>query len=149
MDETSGNAGFIFPGDRVDLILTHSVKSDEMSGKDSLASETFVENVRVLATDQSVENPDNTAVLAKTVTIEVTKRQAEKINVAKDLGKISLSLRSLAPHEGEEEESLQEAGEEFTRDSDVSPILSPRSTSAVKVQVVHGNKREQVEFDRE
>ena len=93
VDPTSGNAGFIFPGDYVDLILTHS----EQNGQSPVrASETFVRNVRVLAVDQMLHNPENKAMLAKTVTLEVTPKQAEEINVAKDLGKISLSLRSLA-----------------------------------------------------
>lgn len=93
VDSTSGNAGFIFPGDRVDLILTHAVARQAIQSR---ASETFVEDVRVLAVDQRLDNPENKAVLAKTVTLEVTPKQAEEINLAKDLGKISLSLRSLA-----------------------------------------------------
>lgn len=96
---TSGNAGFVSPGDFVDLILTHRVRVEEggvNSGSDSVISETFVENVRVIAVDQMLDNPENKAVLAKTVTVEVTPKQAEKVNVAQDLGKISLSLRSLA-----------------------------------------------------
>lgn len=93
VDSTSGNAGFIFPGDRVDLILTHSVSRQSVQSR---ASETFIEDVRVLAVDQRLDNPENKAVLAKTVTLEVTPKQAEEINLAKDLGKISLSLRSLA-----------------------------------------------------
>lgn len=96
---TSGNAGFVLPGDFVDLILTHRVRVEDAganSGTDSVISETFVENVRVIAVDQMLDNPENKAVLAKTITVEVTPKQAEKINVAQDLGKISLSLRSLA-----------------------------------------------------
>ncbi len=94
VDATTGNAGFIFPGDHVDLILTHIFNKTD-SGQQR-ASETFIEDARVLAVDQSIDNPENKAVLAKTVTLEVTPKQAEEINVAKDLGKISLSLRSLA-----------------------------------------------------
>lgn len=93
VDSTTGNAGFIFPGDRVDLILTHAISRQTVQSR---ASETFVEDVRVLAVDQRLDNPENKAVLAKTVTLEVTPKQAEEINLAKDLGKISLSLRSLA-----------------------------------------------------
>src|SRR5262249_33221826 len=89
VDSTSGNAGFIFPGDRVDLILTHAVTKQTVQTR---ASETFVEDVRVLAVDQMIDNPENkSAVLAKTVTLEVSPKQAEEINLAKDLGKISLS----------------------------------------------------------
>jgi len=93
VDSTSGNAGFIFPGDRVDLILTHAIARQTIQSR---ASETFIEDVRVLAVDQRLDNPENKAVLAKTVTLEVKTKQAEEINLAKDHGKISLSLRSLA-----------------------------------------------------
>ena len=97
VDATSGNAGFIFPGDHVDLILTHTFGgSNGNNATQQRASETFIQDARVLAVDQSLDNPENKAVLAKTVTLEVTPKQAEGINVAKDLGKISLSLRSLA-----------------------------------------------------
>lgn len=144
VDSTSGNAGFIFPGDRVDLIITHSVAVEDPARgpEEILASETFIEDVRVLAADQQVDNPENTAILAKTVTLEVSQRQAEKINVAKDLGKISLSLRSLANREPE-----PQAAPHATRDSDVSSILAPRTAeTAAKVMVIRGSTREELEF---
>lgn len=97
VDATSGNAGFIFPGDKVDAIVTHAIPAQV--GGDIHVSETFVENVRVLAVDQMLDNPENKAVLAKTVTLEVTPRQAEAVNVAAQMGKISLSLRSIATEE--------------------------------------------------
>jgi pilus assembly protein CpaB len=147
VDSTSGNAGFIFPGDRVDLMITHSVAiedADARRAEEILASETFIEDVRVLAADQQVDNPENTAILAKTVTLEVSQRQAEAINVAKDLGKISLSLRSLASQEPKPEAAPQPHA---TRDSDISSILAPRAASAAeKVMVIRGSTREELEF---
>jgi pilus assembly protein CpaB len=92
---TSGNAGFVFPGDKVDLLLTHKIPST-IPNDTELASETFIQNVRVLAIDQMLDNPENKAVVAKTITLEVTPKQAEMINVATNLGSISISLRSLA-----------------------------------------------------
>lgn len=158
VDSTSGNAGFIFPGDKVDLILTLSTGSRQSPVR---ASETFVKDVRVLAVDQRLDNPENKALLAKTVTLEVTPKQAEKINVAKDLGKISLSLRSLAkddlPADGEDtgeidlhtllENAEKNQEENVTRDSDVSSIVTPRMSVGAKVQIIRGGKeREEVEF---
>lgn len=156
VDSTTGNAGFIFPGDRVDLIVTHKVKvklrDEELTNQPEfmLASETFVDNVRVLAVDQTLENPDNAAILAKTVTLEVSKQQAEKINVAKDLGKISLSLRSLArEEEGMGGPLVGDAKEHsYTRDSDVSDILNPETPNRPKVQLIRGAEREEIEFIR-
>ena len=62
VNSTSGNAGFVFPGDKVDLIMTHKLSDG------TLASETFIEDVRVLAIDQMLNNPENKAVVAKTIT---------------------------------------------------------------------------------
>lgn len=103
VDATSGNAGFVFPGDRVDLIVTHQIAVQMANTTENrIASETFIENVRVLAVDQMLENTENKAVVAKTVTIEVNPKQAEMIGVAGNMGRISLALRSLAPKDAPE-----------------------------------------------
>ena len=98
---TSGISGFVFPGDRVDLILTHILPKAE-NGAVSIerrASETVLRDVRVLAIDQKVEGKPGEALVAKTTTLEVTPKQGEVIAVAVDMGKLSLALRSLAAHE--------------------------------------------------
>lgn len=154
VDATSGNAGFIFPGDHVDLILTHRVDNNAQEVR---ASETFIEDVRVLAIDQMLASPDNKAVLAKTVTLEVSPKQAEEINVAKDLGKISLSLRSLATNpvtsgaEPDLDDVLKQAetghGEtNVTRDTDVSKIIAPGGMGATRVRVIRGNQSQEIDF---
>ncbi|MFN3468159.1 MAG: Flp pilus assembly protein CpaB [Novosphingobium sp.] len=105
----TGVAGFVFPGDRIDLVLTQTVKSgnESMSLK---ASETILKNLRVLATDQSTEQvmvDGKTQVRAfSTVTLEVTPKIAEKIAVAQTIGTISLSLRSLADNSAELEQAI-------------------------------------------
>lgn len=97
VNATSGNAGFVSPGDHVDLLVTHHVKTMQgASGSDDVVvSDTFVHDVRIVAVDQMLDNPENKAILAKTVTVEVTPREAEQIAIATELGKISLALRSL------------------------------------------------------
>ena len=104
----SGVAGFVFPGDRVDMVLTQSVSGD---GPPLRASETILRNLRVLATDQSTVQQKNdkgkTIVRAfRTVTLEVTPTIAEKIAVAQTIGTLSLSLRSLADNESELERAI-------------------------------------------
>jgi pilus assembly protein CpaB len=100
----TGVAGFVFPGDRVDLMLTQSVKGSG-EGEALKVTETVLRNLRVLATDQSTESETvegKTVVRAfRTVTIEVTPRIAEKIAVAETLGALSLSLRSIADNQSE------------------------------------------------
>lgn len=98
----TGVGGFVFPGDRVDIVLTQSVKAE---GGDLKASETFLRNMRVLATDQSTTQEKiegKTVVRAfRTVTLEVTPKIAEKIAVAQTIGTLSLSLRSIADNQAE------------------------------------------------
>ena len=104
----TGVGGFVFPGDRVDLVLTQSVKADQ--GMPLKASETILSNLRVLATDHSTESETvdgKTVVRAfRTVTLEVTPRIAEKIAVAGTLGTLSLSLRSLADNQSQLERAI-------------------------------------------
>lgn len=105
----TGVGGFVFPGDRVDLVLTQSVKGQD-GGEGMKASETILSNIRVLATDQSTTQETvegKTVVRAfRTVTLEVTPRIAEKVAVAQTLGTLSLSLRSIADNQGELEKAI-------------------------------------------
>ena len=96
---SSGLAGFVFPGDRVDVILTMTIQPDkegEKVEKERRASETVLTGIRVLATDQRADDQKREVTVAKTATLEVTPKQAEVIAVVSEMGKISLSLRSLA-----------------------------------------------------
>jgi len=109
----TGVGGFVFPGDRVDVMLTQSVSGE--SGPELKATETILRNLRVLATDQSTDSSageDGKTVVREfsTVTLEVTPRIAEKIAVAQTIGTISLSLRSIADNSSELERAIA-AGE--------------------------------------
>lgn len=109
----SGVAGFVFPGDRVDLVLTQTVQGDG-EGSPLKTSETFVRNVRVLAVDQSTQAEDDEGKklvkVVATVTLEATPRISEKIAVAQTIGQVSLSLRSIADNTAELERAIA-AGE--------------------------------------
>ena len=100
VNETTGIAGLVFPGDRVDLILTHSIieETPEKSAK-RIVSETVLTNRRVLAIDQMVDDLANEPVVADNVTLELTPREIEKVNVLMDMGSLSLSLRGIAESE--------------------------------------------------
>ena len=105
----TGVAGFVFPGDRVDLMLTQSVAGD--TGPALKVSETIMRNLRVLATDQrskTAVNEQGESVVQefKMVTFEVTPGIAEKITVAQSIGTLSLSLRSIADNAAELEQAL-------------------------------------------
>jgi pilus assembly protein CpaB len=103
-------AGFVFPGDRIDLVLTQSVPGGG-DGQPLHVSETIMRNLRVLATDQRTDNlvgEDGKTVVRtfSTVTVEATPRIAEQMAVAQTLGTLSLSLRSIADNSGELEEAI-------------------------------------------
>ncbi len=95
----TGIGGFIFPGDRVDVILTHIVEAGQK--KRYTIAETVFQNVRVLGIDQRSETSEPKAMVGKTVTLEVTPKMAEKVAMLERLGTLSLSLRSLASDDEE------------------------------------------------
>src|SRR3546814_1970055 len=79
---TSGIAGLVFPGDRVDLIMT--VKQQQRVGDDfantRFVSHTVLRNLRILAVDQRTENTSGEAAVDKTTTLEVrTEEQTSEI----------------------------------------------------------------------
>jgi pilus assembly protein CpaB len=106
---TSGVAGFVFPGDRVDIVLTQEVAGGG-DGTPLKVSETVLRNVRVLATDQRMDakGEDGKAVVQRfsMVTLEATPKIAEKIAVAQTIGSLSLSLRSIADNSAELERAI-------------------------------------------
>jgi pilus assembly protein CpaB len=134
---TSGVAGFVFPGDRVDLVLTQEVQGDG-EGTSLKVSETVIRNIRVLATDQRInardENGNQVAAPIATVTLEATPRIAEKIMVAQTIGQLSLSLRSLADNNAELERAIA-SGEVRVPQSD-DPNAERRMLIAIANQPV-------------
>jgi pilus assembly protein CpaB len=109
VNNSTGVAGFVFPGDHVDMVLTQQVAGGG-DGPPLKVSETIVRNVRVLATDQRYTDKDKDGQpivkTATNVTFEVTPRIAEKIAVAQSIGQISLSLRSLADNSADLERAV-------------------------------------------
>jgi len=93
----SSAGGFILPDDRVDVVLTRRDRAAEKAtGIEKFISDTILRNVRVLAIDQAVDERNGTkAALGKTATLELTEGQAETLSLSRQLGTISLTLRSL------------------------------------------------------
>ena len=119
-----GASGFILPGDRVDMLLTHDMIQAAAKTQDTKnivgfqhTSETILENLRVLAVDQRTNEFEGGAAIAKTILLEVTAKQAEVINTAKAMGSLSMSLRAAEPGD-------PRTGTHFTTDVEVSPMLS-------------------------
>jgi len=93
--------GFILPGDRVDVLLTRETSLANVgtpeSQRSKFASSTVMQNVKVLAIDQSTRaGDDEQAVVGATATLELGPRDAEALALAKSEGELSLVLRSYA-----------------------------------------------------
>jgi pilus assembly protein CpaB len=137
---TSGNSGLIFPGDRVDLILTQTLAATENGDVTRRVSETVLEDIRIIAmgADTSDQPEDGKAnEKAKTATLEVTPRQAETVTLVTELGKLSLSLRSLAVAG----ETSIDTPTTFTWDHEVSQVLKSGRRSA-RLLVLRGSETE-------
>ncbi|MEN3286455.1 MAG: pilus assembly protein CpaB [Bradyrhizobium sp.] len=94
----TGAGGFILPNDRVDVILSKRDRNaDHPSAGDVVNSEIILANIRVLAIDQAPKEKDGqTTVVGKTVTLELKPDQAETLARSRQLGTLSLALRSIA-----------------------------------------------------
>lgn len=161
VDMTSGIAGFVFPGDRVDVILTHAlIQESEVEGEVSAprrASETILTDVRVVAMDQSTNDQAQEASVRRVATLEVTPKGAEIVAVAKQLGGLTLSLRALARVEDKEKSKdgavvfKSERGRGHTWDSEASRLITgetPRmGIPTTVINVVRAGEAKQKLFD--
>jgi pilus assembly protein CpaB len=108
----SGAAGFILPNDHVDDILTRrNREAEKAAGFEVHSSETILSNVRVLAIDQTVEEKGGQrVVVGKTATLELSQSQAERLVLARQMGTLSLALRSLLDASGPVTERQEDQG---------------------------------------
>ncbi len=114
VDAVSGAAGLIWPGDRVDLILTQQLDEQGLSPGKKIAAETVLRDVRVIAIDQQVvQNASGTldSLPARTITLEVSSSNGEQVQVATRLGKLSLAVRSAERGPSEDKDGTTWAGD--------------------------------------
>ena len=108
VDDISGVAGFVTPGDRVDVVLTRQQKTSEIANAEIQAqaaqpgefgSEVILEDIKVLTADQNLDERTVTPGVAKAVTIEVSTEQAQKVALAQQIGTLYLLLRAAGDQE--------------------------------------------------
>jgi len=87
VNDVEGVGGFVLPGDRVDVVLTRQID------KGSATTEVVLQNTRVLAVDQVADERAAKAAVAKSVTLEVSTVEAQKVWLASSVGNLSLLLR--------------------------------------------------------
>jgi len=133
----SSVGGFLFPGDRVDVILTHDLERD--NGDSNIISETILQNVRVLAVDQRTDSTEQDVAVRRTATLEVTPRMAEKFALLERVGELSLSLRGLQAQADAMEQQPLDKTETYTFDADISNFINRPDSKTGQVRVRRGS----------
>jgi pilus assembly protein CpaB len=147
----SASAGFVNPGDRVDVLLAENLRTaigdqnkqqEGLSKKNDIivnwATETVLYNVKVLAIDQQLSHDpkDGPAVVGKILTLEVSPSDAEKLLAAQQLGALSIALRSLVSDRSDSasaRDSDNPSAHPFTSDRDASRALNQLTGGTVDI----------------
>lgn len=152
INETDGVAGFVYPGDHVDLIYTHEVEKWEYapgSGADSVnqtpqaqkttqtVTETLLTNVKVLAIDQRASSAgavdqNGNLVIPRSASLMVSQADAQRVRLASKTGTVSLALRALADKESSDPLILTKPGD-VSQSSAASDDVAPISEGGVKI----------------
>ena len=147
VDEIIGVSGFIVPDDRVDIILTTTPVG---GNQDSKVSKIVLQNKRVLSVAQSTEQKDGKPQIARSITLELTPEESEKLTLASSEGQIVMALRGLGDDTetktiGSNKRDLLALAAAPTRKSTggAAPVAPPEK---YKVEVIHGSNRTVVEF---
>jgi pilus assembly protein CpaB len=127
----TGAGGFILPNDRVDVILSRRDReAEKVTGVEAHTSDTILQDVRVLAIDQLIQEKDGQrVVVGKTATLELTQRQAEALASARQTGTLSLTLRSMVDAKSQKHESTED--DEASHGHRLNTIRFGVSTSTV------------------
>lgn len=144
VDDVRGVAGFVLPGDRVDVVLIRT-EAEQGSGNKLRSSDVLLQDVKVLAVDQLVNERQEQAKLAKAVTLEVITADAQKILLATNVGHLSLILRHVGETKPEAVSSVTESDLSSARKP--QRVAAPLSQAAVvpatvTIDIVRGTKKE-------
>jgi pilus assembly protein CpaB len=104
VNDVSGVAGFLVPGDRVDIILT---RDPGAQGQQDRVSDIILQNIVVRGTDQTADTERNKPQVVRTVTLEVTPEEAQKLALAMQVGQLSLALRNMASNDEQRSRTIR------------------------------------------
>jgi pilus assembly protein CpaB len=143
VDDVRGVAGFVLPGDRVDVVLIRTAPPTPGANGPEQFSDVLLQHVKVLAVDQLVNERQENPTIAKAVTLEVDTDQAQKILLATNVGKLSLILRQAG-------ESTPVPAQRVT-EKDLSrpePVAAPAPApvpvrNSITVSIIRNMKREE------
>lgn len=146
VDNITGHSGLLLQGDRVDVVLTQNVASAS-SAAQARVGETIMRAVRVIAINSAMAAPENAQTVddhPRSVTLEVTPKQAEAVAVARELGTLSLVLRSLPQTESDEmEDELATTGADLSKPT--APTWGGNVSKALggnNVQIMRGSNKQ-------
>jgi len=147
VDAVTGAAGLVAPGDLVDLVLVQSFGANEAPAARRVTAETVLTQLRVIAIDQQVtqgaggDGAQGGGRVARTVTLEVTPEQAERVAVAEQLGRLAVTVRPAM----DEPQALRTALPVFG--GDVSAALGSSAVPApARMRVIQGGEAQEVTF---
>jgi pilus assembly protein CpaB len=140
VNDVSGVAGFLVPGDRVDIILT---RNPGAQGHQDRVSDIILQNIVVRGTDQIADTERNKPQVVRTVTLEVTVEEAQKLALAMQVGQLSLALRNVASTEEQRPRTIRvmdliEAKKVGPAPSRPDPTVRVRRGTKLTVSPVNG-----------
>ena len=142
VDNVSGEAGLIWPGDRVDVLLTQTIEAVDTAPGHHVSGEVVMNDVRVIAVDQQLVQGgqasgllDGKSPASRTITLEVSSRDAARVAVATRLGKLQVVVRSADGVNPSVAQSVEPVW-----GGDVSAALRGGPSSTVAVKVFSGTK---------
>lgn len=149
VDDISGVAGFVTPGDRVDVVLTRQ-QNGQVSGNAEVAgasnqpgefaSEVILEDIKVLTADQRADESSSVAEVAKAVTIEVSTEQAQKVALAQQVGTLYLLLRAAGDQQNGSSSKVSVSDLDGTKKLSVVSIKSDGTSSGDLLSINSGPK---------
>ena len=153
---SSGMAGLVFPGDYVDVLATLKLmdpkqgENDNNDDREHHAAETVITHLKVLAVDQRSDDQNQEPTVAKTATLQVTPKEAEKIAVVSSIAPLSLSLCALNEGDTQAQAETARTGPTYTFDSDATQLTRPPALAGNthRVVIVRGAAATQMEFTR-
>ena len=131
VNDVEGVAGFVLPGDRVDILLTRTGE------KNNAVNDVVIQDVRVLAVDQLADQKADKPSVVKAVTIEVDPTEGQKVALAATVGTLSLLLRKAGEATGRDTRRVT------TRDLMTAPA---QESHFVTIGVMRPSKGERVEY---
>jgi pilus assembly protein CpaB len=153
VNDVVGVAGFVTPGTMVDVLVTGKVSGGTRGGEDTI-TRTILENVRVLAAGQKIEQDrDGKPQTVPVITLLVSPEDAGRLAMASTEGKIQLALRNTVDTQRVGPPSILEANL-FAGAAPAAPkhtapakvAAPPTPASPYVIEVITGNKRENKSF---